>query len=208
MRLTILFMLFTSLNFGQEKSIVFYNENGEKISKQKFIKTKDYGKNLDLYFENDTTQIGLLITRQKFGQLDKNTFEYLKSYLSELTDKPIDSTQNIVINYLTAYPKKDENKKSRSGWNVLNRDYLKKLHKIGNIIQFWIHSAECDNLEYHHQKSINWEEDEDNLLKKLFFPYEVRYGNYILIKPDGKFYYFLGEHSKYHIWENAEKFFK
>lgn len=208
MRLTFLFILFTSLTFGQETPIVFYNESGEKISQQEFIDTKNYSKNLDLYFENDTTQIGLLVTRQKFGQHDKSTFENLKSYLTELTDKPIDSTQNIVINYLTAYPITDENINSRSRWNVLHRDYPKKLHKIANISQFWIHSSECDNLEYYHQKRINWIEDKDSLLKKLFFPYEVRYGNYILIKPDGKFYYYLGEHSKYKIWENAEKFFK
>ena len=208
MRLTLLFIIISSLTYGQEKPIIFYNESGEKISKQEFIKIKDYGENLDLYYENDTTLIGLLITRQKFGQLDKKTFEYLKSYLTELTDKQIDSTQNIVINYLTAYPKKDENKKPRTGWNVLHRDYLKKLHKIEIIKQFWIHSSECDNLEYNHQKRINWIQDEDNLLKKLFFPYEVRHGNYILIRPDGKFYYYLGEHSKYQIWENAEKFFK
>ena len=207
MRLTFLFILFTCLTFGQEKPIVFYNENGEEISKENFIESKNYSGNLDLYFENDTTQIGLLVASQKFGQLDKNTFNHLKLYLTGLTDKTIDSTQNIVINYLTAYPKKAENKNSRTGWNVLHKDYLKKLHKIANINQFWIHSSECDNLKYYHQKRINWIEDIDNLLKKLFFPYEVRHGNYILIKPDGKFYYCLGEHSKYQIWENAKKYF-
>lgn len=203
-----MFLLFTCSFFGQEKPIVFYNEGGEKISKQQFFETKDYRNYLDLYFENDTTQIGLLVTRQKFGQLDKNSFENLKSYLTELSDKQIDSTQNIVINYLTAYPKKDENTTSRSGWNVLNRDYLKKLHKIANINQFWMNSLECDNLEYFYHKKINWIADKNNLLKELFFPYEVRYGNYVLIKPDGKFYYYLGEHSKYQIWENSSLFFK
>ncbi|WP_405223767.1 hypothetical protein [Dokdonia sp. Asnod1-B02] len=113
MRLTFLFILFTCLSFGQEKPIVFYNESGEKIDKQKFIVNKDYSKNLDLYFENDTIQIALLVTRKKFGQLDKNTFENLKSYLTELTDKQIDSTQNIVINYLTGLPKKDKNTSSK-----------------------------------------------------------------------------------------------
>ncbi|OIQ23080.1 hypothetical protein [Lacinutrix sp. MedPE-SW] len=208
MRLTFLFILFTCLTFGQEKPIIFYNESGEKISKQDFIKTKDYRKNLDLYFENDTTQIALLVTRKKFGQLDKTTFESLKNYLTVLTDKAIDSTQNIVINYLTAYPKKKENRNFRSTWNVLHRDYTRKLHKIANINQFWIHSTKCENLYYNYHRRLNWIEDKDNLFKKLFFPYEVRYGNYILIKPDGKFFYYLGEHSKYHIWENAEKYFK
>jgi hypothetical protein len=208
MRLTFAFILFTCLTFGQKKPIVFYNESGEEINKQKFIETRDYSKNLDLYFENDTTQIALLVTRQKFGQLDKNTFENLKSYLTELTDKQIDSTQNIVINYLTAFPKKADNTKSRSTWNVLDEDYLKKLHKTADITQFWICSPLSDNLKYYHQNKINWIADKESLFKNLFFPYEVRYGNYILIKPDGKFYYYLGEHSKYEIWEKSKKYFK
>ncbi len=208
MRLAIAFILFSCLSFGQTKPIAFYNESGEKIDKQEFIENKDYVKNLDLYFENDTTQIALLVTRKKFGQLNKNTFENLKLYLTELTDKQIDSTQNIVINYLTPLPKKDKNTSSKSAWNIFDRNYTKKLHKIANINQFWINSTECDNLEYNHSKKINWIADKDNLFSKLFFPYKVRYGNYILIKPDGKYYYYLGEHSKYQIWENAKKYFK
>ena len=208
MRLTFVFLLFTCITLGQEKPIVFYNESGDKINKQEFIETKNYNKNLDLYFKNDTTQIALLVTRQKFGQLDKITFEKLKSYLTELTDKKIDSTQNIVINYLTAFPKKADNTKSRSTWNILDKDYLKKLHKIADINQFWIHSPESDNLKYYHQNKINWIADKESIFKKLFFPYELRYGNYVLIKPDGKFYYFLGEHSKYEIWEKSKKYFK
>lgn len=207
MRLTFVFTLFTCLIFGQEKPIIFYNESGEKINRQEFIKTKNYIKNLDLYFENDTTQIALLVTRQKFGKLDKNTFEKLKSYLTELTNKKIDSTQNIVINYLTAFPSKADNTKSRSTWNILDKDYLKKLHEIADINQFWINSPESDNLKYYHQNKINWIADKERLFKKLFFPYEVRYGNYILIKPDGEFYYYLGEHSKYQIWEDAKEYF-
>ncbi|WP_323789866.1 hypothetical protein [Psychroserpens sp.] len=204
----IVILLISIKVFGQTKPIIFYNENSEQITKQKFLDTKDYKKNLDLYFENDTTQIGILITRQKFGQLDKKTFNILKSYLNELSGKQIDSTKNLVINYLTAFPKKSENTKYRSTWNVLDKDFLKNLHKIVDINQFWINSPESDNLKYYHQNKINWISDKDNLFKKLFFPYEVRYGNYILIKPDGKFYYYLGEHSKYEIWEKSKKFFK
>jgi hypothetical protein len=207
MRLTVVFILYTCLIFGQEKPKVFYNESGEIINMMEFFELKNYNKNLDLYFENDTTQIALLVTRQKFGQLDKSTFEKLKSYLKEISDKKIDSTQNIVINYLTAFPKKADNTKSRSTWNVLDNDYLKKLHEIADITQFWIHSPETDNLKYYHQNKINWIADKKNLFNNLFFPYEVKYGNYILIKPDGKFYYYLGEHSKYEIWEKSKKYF-
>jgi len=172
------------------------------------LKSRDYRRNLDLYFENDSIQYGLLIERQKFGQLYQKTLKELKTYLTDLSQTPIDSTQNIVVNYLTALPKIPEITKSRSGWNVLDRNYLKKLHRIAPIHQFWINSPDSDNLKYYHQNKINWITDKDNLFKKLFFPYEVKYGNYILIKPDGKFYNFMGEHSKYKIWETAEQYFK
>lgn len=202
-----LILLISVEAYGQTKPIIFYNENGKEITKEKFFNSRDYSKNLDLYFEDDSVQCGLLITRQKFGKLDKKTFTKLKTYLTELSQTQIDSTQNIVVNYLSAYLKKEKNTKPRSSWDILDKDYLKKLHKKAHINQFWINSPESDNLEYYYQNRINWIADKENLFKKIFFPYEVRYGNYILIKPDGNFYYYLGEHSKYHIWENSKKYF-
>ncbi|MBC5842135.1 MAG: hypothetical protein K2Y30_15660 [Flavobacteriaceae bacterium] len=207
MKIIIILICFTSLLFGQRKQKVFYNEIGEKVEKQKFTESIDHHKNLDVYYENDTTKVGMLVTRQKFGHLDKMTFMNLKEYLTEISAKRIDTTQNIVINYLTAFPKKAANTKSRSNWNILDNDYLENLHKIADISQFWINAPESDNLHYYHADRIKWIADRNNLFKKLFFPYEIRYGNYILIKPDGKFYYYLGEHSKNDILENSKKYF-
>lgn len=206
MREFFIIILYTGLTFGQQKPIVFYNEVGEEINQLEFLLSKDYSENLDLYFENDTTQIGILITREKFGHLDKKTFVNFKSYLSNISDSQIDSSQNIVINYLTPLPKKVDNIKSKSSWNILEKHYLRKLHKIADINHFWITSPESDNLKYYHQNKINWISDRENVFKELFFPYDVRYGNFILIKPDGSYYYYLGEHSKYEVWEKAENF--
>lgn len=103
----------------------------------------------------------MLITRQISGQLDEKNFTTLKLYLTELSDRQIDSTQNIVINYLNPYPKKNENYSSKSGWNVLDGDYIKKLHKIADINQFWINSPESDNLEFYHKNKINWITDKE-----------------------------------------------
>ena len=148
------------------------------------------------------------LPRKKFGHLDKKTFEDLKSYLTELTGKQIDSTRNIVINYLTAHPGNKENATPRSQWDILDDDYAKILHKTDGIEQFWIHSPEIDNLEFYYLDKINWVEDTDGFFEKMFFPYVVKYGNFILIKPDGHYYYYLGEHSKHQIWEQSKKYFK
>ncbi len=188
----ILIILLSFKGFSQKKKLVFYNENEEEITKEIFFNTKDYSKNLDLYFENDSVQYGLLITRQKYGKLDKETFTELKNYLDELSGIKIDSTQNIVINYLTEFPKKEQNNKPKSKWNVLDKDYVIKLNDISSISHYWINSPRCDNLKYYHIKQINWLTDKDDVFKNLFFPYETRYGNYILIKPNGQYFYFLG----------------
>jgi len=202
-----LLILISTKVFTQTKPIVFYGENDEEVTKKDFFRNRDYSKNLDLYFESDSLQFGILIKRQKFGKLDKYSFNELKSYLNKLSDIKIDSNENIVINYLSALPSKKDNIKQKSTWNILDNDYIKKLHKIADIKQFWISSPRSDNLLYHHQNKINWLKDEEDVFKEYFFPYEVRYGNYILIKPDGRYYYYLGEHSKYEIWESSEKYF-
>ena len=204
-----IFILSISINvIGQTKPIVYLNEKGEGITKEKFINSTDYSKNLDLYFENDSLQYGLLVTRQKVDKLDTNTFKELKNYLAQLSQTQIDSTRNIVVNYLTAFSNNDKSTKSKSTWNVLDKDYTKKLHRIAVINQFWISSPENENLEYYHKNRINWIVDKEKLFKKIFFPYDVKYGYYILIKPDGKFYYYLGEHSKNHILNSSRKHFK
>lgn len=204
----IIILFISKAGLSQTKSMVYFNEDGEKVTRKKFFNKKNPKKNLDLYIKNDTTQIGILIHRQKSGLLDKKTLSHLKLYLTKISGKHIDTTQNIVINYLSAYPKKKGNSVALSTWNVLDKDFLERLHSIANINQFWINSPKTDNLEYFHNGKINWISDEEDLLKKMFFIYELRHGNYILIKPDGSFFCYLGEHSKYGIWKNAKKHFK
>lgn len=200
--------LFSSFNFfSQNKPFKYYNENGKELTKKEFSKAINYSENLDLYLENDSLQFGVLMQRENSGKLNQFTLKKIQSYLHELSKKDIDSTKNIVINYLTALPNHNENTNPRSTWNVLEKDYLKKLSKISKIQQFWINSPRANNLKYYYSKRINWLEDKEDLFKKIFFPYEVKYGNFILIKPDGRFYYYLGEHSKYQIWETSKKFF-
>lgn len=211
MRFTILFVLFTCLLNAQEKALVYYNENGKNVTQDEFRKAKNSKENLDIYFENDTSQIGILVTRKNYGKLDKKTFDHLKSYLTEISQKKVDPTENLVINYLTLYPTKDEisdYSNSKSNWNILDRNYTKKLHKIANINQFFIHTPGNNTHEYYRNEKINWIKDKNNLFNKLFFPYEILYGNFILIKPNGEYFYYLGESGKQTVWSESEKFFK
>lgn len=203
----LIILLFSLKTMGQNKHILYYSEEGKRISGQQFKTLRNYNKNLDLYFENDSTQVGLLVTREKYGHLDSVTAGNLKLYLTQISGKSIDSTDNIVVNFLTYRPEEENASRPLSKHNVLYKDYLKGLHKSPNINQFWIGSGESD-LSYLQKYEIDYTVDEEGVFKILFFPYEVKYGNFILIKPDGSYYYYLGEHSKSQIWEKSRRFFE
>ena len=203
----ILISIISITSYSQEKPIKFYDENGSEITGESFIKKNDYIKNLGLYFENDTIKYSILVKRMNFGKLNNNELNYLKDYLNELSNSKIDSTENIVINYITSTPKKAKDPRLRSTWNVLDKDYLKKLHKISNIKQFWVNSPNVYNLKYFHSNKLNWLNDKRQVLKKMFFPYEI-YGHTLIVKPNGFYVSYIGEHGKDKIWALAKKYLK
>jgi len=206
--LSIFFVHITLNTYGQEKQKIFINENGKEIKEQTFYNAIKSIKKRHLYFENDTLQYHVIFLKEKYGQLSKKELITLKSYLLAVSGRKIDSTENIVINYLTASSSLNESSNyGKSNWNILDRNYLRKLHKIANINQFWFHSSITENLKYYHQKRINWIVDKDNLLKRMFFPFETPYENYLLIKPNGAYYYYIGEYSKFEVWKKCRAFF-
>lgn len=122
----------------------------------------------------------------------KKTFIDLKTYLTKITGKHINPSEGIVINYLTAFPKHTAGGPSKSTWNIYDRDYLKKLHKITPLSQLWIYSLETENLNFHHYPKINWVKDSEGVLKTLFFPIEVPDGNFSVDKTRRKILLLLG----------------
>ncbi|MDX1272588.1 hypothetical protein [Bizionia paragorgiae] len=199
--------LFSFTCLSQTKTIVLYNEDGTTLTKEQFLTSSRLKDKFSVYYENDTIKYGIVLNRIKFGTISPSTFSELKNYLTQLSGTPILEKQNIVINYLNKTPLTSQNKQPKSSWNVLDRDYTKGLHRIADIRQFWIYHPETDELDYYQKNNINWISDTANFFKSTFFPFDVRYANYLLIKPDGSYFYQLSEHSKYTIWDRAKSFF-
>ena len=185
----------------------YYDENGYEITREKFNSSE---KTLSLFFENDTMSFGVSLKRENYGRLDANTLDQFHNYLSKISGRKIDSTKNIVINYITGYPKRKDNTKEKSTWNVLKfpKEYRNRLNRKANADQFWVHSPDNDNLEYYHSEKIEWYNDKERIFESLFFPYEVAYGNFILLKPNGEYFFFLGEYGEYEIWHFVNSFLK
>lgn len=210
MKITLLNLIFliSFLGYSQKKTNKYFNEIGNEIDRKTFYKSKNYSENIDVSYENDTAKFNLLVKRMNSGELDKNSFLNLKNYLSALSSTEIDSTKFIVINYLSYLPNKAENSKLKSSWNIFDDDYLKNLFTNNNVQHFWINSPNNNNLEYFHKNSINWISDRNNVFNKIFFKYDVRYGYFLIINPNGKFAFYIGEYSKQQVWNLLDEFVK
>ncbi|WOD45155.1 hypothetical protein [Hwangdonia lutea] len=194
------------IGYSQKKLVKYYNEKGVEVSKSKFKKSINYKVNLDTYFENDTTKNYILIPRSVVGKLNPKEFIALKNHLNKISRFELDTTKFIVINYLSSIPNKSKNTKPNPYWNAFGKEYLRKIDRIDNIQQYSIYNPENNHLKYFHKKRFNWLADEHDFIKNMFFPYDVMYGNFLIIRPSGVFVYYLGEHSEYQILETTKKF--
>ena len=78
--LSITLLLFIiNLSFSQAKKKIFYNDNFEEVTESNFYKQKNYERNLDLYFENDTVGTNL------YTELSANANEQPPNYLNNYT---------------------------------------------------------------------------------------------------------------------------
>ena len=209
MRLFILLFLFlfSVSGFSQNKSYNFYNEEGQRISRKEFYKTRYNRGNFPVYVENDTARFGILYYNENYGKLNDSSFKYLKNYLNDLKQVEIDSADIIVINYLTSVPDEEQKKhRTRTTWNIFDRNYTRKLERKNNVSHFWISSLEKHKLKYFYSNRINWLTDREGVIPGLFFPFDFTYGYFIIIKPDGEYYYFIGEYGKQNVWSKTEEF--
>nr|WP_297309248.1 hypothetical protein [uncultured Flavobacterium sp.] len=106
--------------------------------------------------------------------------------LNSISDKTIDGTKTIIINF---YIEKDLNPENLCIDHYVNDKKYKKFIKKNKLInQFFITEQ---NYNYDKKYVI---EDKNNTIKNLLFENAEWCGNYIIIKPDGSFIRKYGEY--------------
>ncbi len=197
----LLFTIFST--FSQEKKRLFYDEELNEISKKQFLRQIDYGKNLDLYFENDSIISSLLVKRKKYGKLTTEEYNGLSNNISPF--KELES-ELIIIVY---YPGKDRcNGMERiSTWNIFDSDYEEKLKKINSVDQFWVYKN-SENLKYYHTDQVDWRKDKNQLVENLFFEFHYPCSSAVVIDNEGNYISYFGEFGKQTIWKIAKEISK
>ena len=119
----------------------------------------------------------------------------LKIYLSNLTDHELDFSKNIVINFIDIDPRRSR-ENYQVPWDIFYGKLENELNQIKSSVHVWIINPTVTNLHYYHGDTINWRKDLDNTVRNLFFDYPRLNGGFVIIKPNGEYFYKLGEYSK------------
>ncbi|MDH7446349.1 hypothetical protein [Aquimarina sp. 2201CG14-23] len=193
MTLKFLIVLFALQGYSQRtsKEEILFDEEWNPISLKDFYdKIKDKKLTYKLT-ENDTSYLGKIFLREELGNISPQERIALLTYLEELTSSTIDSIKTIVINFYFK-PARKPNGSCIDYYTSDNR-YKRYFRKNDKNIQFFITEK-----GYDYKKDFVFE-DKDALIRNLLFKYNFDCGNYIIIKPNGRFLRRLGEYRQFEI---------
>lgn len=200
-------VLFIVLNFGfcfgQKKADKYLDMNQNIISKKEFYQKRNYDINVDVYVQTDSLIIGALIPRVNYGKLSDIELNQLRQYLGKISGKIFPSTHFIIINYLSSTPKKPYYGR-KSHWTILDKSYTRKLKKMDNVSQIWVNNPDNVLLEYFHSDRINWNEDILRIIETTFFPFEIEFGSFAIINPNGNYLVRWAEYGPQNVFDFLE----
>ena len=90
-----------------------------------------------------------------------------------------------------------------SSWNIYDSDYIRKLNKIHPSNHFWIYKPQSKvALKYHHSQRIDWIQDPNEIVEKLFFPFgPISCYGLVIISENGNYISYHTEYGKQDFWK-------
>jgi len=199
MKLVYLFLfLFLSLcSFSQssEKQGYLFDETGEEISQQIFQQKTKTGKYTWVTDETKDSINARLILLEEYGEITPEQKEKLLENLKEITGKTINNNQTIIINF--AFIKETPNQRHCLDYYSSVKSYRNYFRNKEQFAQVYIRQQGFD-----YTKDFVFEDKNDEIRKQLF-PYGS-HCNYIIIKPNGRFYRQMSEHHQDKIPSKAK----
>lgn len=192
--------LLSTIVFAQNKKTYFLKEDLTQTSEKAFWKDKDAPGLLHLKYYADTADFYVKVTREHTGILSKDSLNLLKKDLEQSAGASIDPGNMIVIDF---YPGKDAcnsgGTTDRAVMKKYHDEYLKKLHSLAPISQFYIYGQKEGVERY--DCIGTWNPDLNSRVKYNFFPLDYPCGSVVVIRPDGQFKSYFGEYSKDQVWD-------
>lgn len=188
--LTIFIILIHTILFSQ-KNEMYLNDDFNIITKEEFEKSSGNEFDYNLRFKSDTTFVNIKVQRIKRGKISLQLLDSIKNNLSENSNQFIYGNDVLFINY---YP--GNGPCSSNGYkNNFKNEYQKfyrKFRRIENLKQFSVYKSPAGLKGF--GSKIPWILDNENLIKKTFFPIHYPCGGYLIIRSDGNYLSQRGEY--------------
>jgi hypothetical protein len=185
-----------AIDLDQPEPTIFYDQDGEAVSKQKFNRLYRNLRRTHTY--GDSAEVRRLVPRIMEGTLD-NRGAFLRS-LTEGIENPVPEDKPTIIIF---YPGFDEC--NSTGTN--DRFEIKQWHKeleeelmtIAGIRPLYLYRDNYGLRKYYN--IINWRKDPKGLVEKQFFRYHYPCRSFVVIGVDGTYRSHFGVFSKDQLWE-------
>ncbi|MBF0693958.1 MAG: hypothetical protein IR153_06250 [Flavobacterium sp.] len=188
------FILIANVLFAQKSEFTF-DENEVQITQIEFKKKIETKQFLYTVYENDTALIGKIAKKEEFGTISKKERDEIIIALKLSTNSDFDDQKPIVINFF--YKPTNAVKGTCIDHYTTDKKFKKQMKKNG-VVQFFI-------TEKNYTYANNTFEDASDQIRQKLFSHNFQCGNYIIIKPNGKFYRKVSEYNQDLILENLKR---
>ncbi len=200
--LHVFMFLVTSMAIGQNPVHRYFDPTGQEVSQLEFETARERFINFPISYEQGNRIYHYLFSYKTEGHIDLHQMTQIYNYLNKLFDGEINRDKALVISYVSAHGNQET---SSSNWNIFSNSYNRKLRKRDDVQRLWMHSPDLKTLKYFRENKYDWKSDEERLFESMFFPLNVPYGGFLILRPDGYVYIQLHEHSYKDIVESVDK---
>lgn len=203
-KLFLILFIFPITFTSAQAPTLFFDLDSVKISERKFWKLiKNKSEELPyqrLFYKNDSTRIFKLILDKDSGILTKNEHLSLISSINKTRTKP--DAEFTIIQY---HPGRDRCNGGSFRGNRYHYKYLQLLKQKMDFNHYWIHKKDS-TLVFDKPQNIDWQQDENRFVEKLFFRYPYACYSFVIINnKTRKYKSHYGEYADYTVTKIAEE---
>lgn len=194
-----LFHVFLSAQ-NDYKNVYYYSEDGKKMTQQEFFKLNEkYDEYISRSYAENSNLYKILIKRRTEGTLSVEDYNKLKSnFPSVFSDN---NKKFTIIEYITANPPNLFKGNKINGYVYENR-FINNIHKMPDVSLHFI----SDQKNFPQALKVNNRKcqiikDEKDIVKNIFYTFEMLYHNVTIIREDGKYISWYGEHGPNEVYK-------
>jgi hypothetical protein len=199
MRIIFILFLFSLRSLGQptEKPGYVLDENGKNISQDFFLQQSKTGKYSWATYETKDSLNVRLVLREVYGEINPKQKKELLENLKIITGTTVHNDHTIIINFAFKETSPYQTRHCLDHYSSVKsyRNFFKNKEQFA---QFYISQQ-----GFKYPKEFVFE-DSNDAIRKMFFPYGLDC-NYIIVKPDGRFYRQMSEHHQDKIPSKAKE---